>query len=345
MSKTNLALPPPKEFEIDSGNVSKRWKSYKEDFMGYVAAVNLADKSQIRATFLHIAGAEVKRIFRTYGKSDADDEIEKVFKSLDKYFVEPENKDYLVLALRECKQKPEEELREYVVRLRETASECGYTETHLEEEVRNQLIVGCRSAKLRAEILKNKARMALEDNLLVVRRSKLVKERETFGAAEAEVAAVREHGGAKWHGSTGESVDGKKCPTCSYRLPHNRQCPAIGQKCIKCGEPGHFARVCKGQKKTLNMMTAERRHDSSEEEWSWVYAVGSQDDTTRPLKKVNINGFDINMLVDSGAPYDIIDEDAYKRLNAIKLERAKLRLHAYGNKGQSRSLENSMQQL
>ena len=42
-----------------------------------------------------------------------------------------------------------------------------------------------------------------------------------------------------------QSSKNTQCGLCGGKYPHDKQCPAKGKNCNKCGKLNHFARVCR----------------------------------------------------------------------------------------------------
>lgn len=49
--------------------------------------------------------------------------------------------------------------------------------------------------------------------------------------------------------SGGAKQGERKCFKCGYEYPHSSVCPARDKTCKQCGEKGHFAKCCRGNKR------------------------------------------------------------------------------------------------
>lgn len=135
-----------------------------------------------------------------------------------------------------------------------------------------------------------------------------------------------------------KSKDKKKvtCYSCGkeYNMTRDKNCPAKGKKCAKCGKYGHFAACCKaqtasgnrfggdrrgrsgrdGQRKTWNSQgrgTANCVGESDSEEDEFAFAVTEEVEcvcatTHEPVVLVSINGIHKDALDDSGSVSNLI---------------------------------------
>ncbi|XP_070572649.1 uncharacterized protein [Ptychodera flava] len=93
-------------------------------------------------------------------------------------------------------------------------------------------------------------------------------------------------------------------------------CPARGKKCLKCNGADHFAAVCKTKQKKVNCVNSDQNPSSV----SGDYAFHIKDQASSGVIPTVIGGVKLNMLVDSGATTNIVDEDTWKTLKAKKIQ-------------------------
>ena len=137
------------------------------------------------------------------------------------------------------------------------------------------------------------------------------------------------------------------CRQCGSIWPHRtKPCPAKGQSCNKCGKPNHFAKMCRtkvikqtrsiqrsvqeGVKQVSCELPAAEPESSSDDEY--LYALNHR--SSIPQVTVHINEISVDMIVDTGASIDILDEDTYTRVNhnnTFTLQLSTKRLFAYGS--------------
>ena len=156
-----------------------------------------------------------------------------------------------------------------------------------------------------------------------------------------------------------------KCYNCGNSWPHvNAPCPARGKQCNNCNRLGHFAKVCRSTKQT-NYRRRDRKHvrnidyqqqrrseTSSSESDEYLYSVQSEQTApskptksenpevnrlTLPQARIKINNVNFLFMIDTGASINVIDENAFSRLqnntkrNSIRLKKPKTKVYAYGS--------------
>ena len=143
------------------------------------------------------------------------------------------------------------------------------------------------------------------------------------------------------HSSKSSSV----CRQCGFAWPHTgKPCPAKGKTCKKCGKPNHFAKMCltksqpelpqarlsvprqkKPQQKSnvryIHTKTKETEEISSSSTESsstddGVFTIGNGTDKSKvPITSIEVNDVTVQMMIDTGASTDIIDEATYELIN------------------------------
>ena len=133
---------------------------------------------------------------------------------------------------------------------------------------------------------------------------------------------------AESHKESRKSNGSFKCGNCGGAYPHNDSCPARNKKCISCGKLNHFAKVCR----TVPPSSVKRvtEEDDTDEE-DFVYAGGVK---KQPMCRLEIDGEYVELMLDSGASVNLIDEVTYRRVykgKAKTLAQAKRRVFSYGS--------------
>ncbi|XP_044174258.1 uncharacterized protein LOC122957876 [Acropora millepora] len=119
-----------------------------------------------------------------------------------------------------------------------------------------------------------------------------------------------------------------KCRNCGGTYPHKDLCPARNKKCTSCSKLNHFAKVCRTvPPDSVKRVTEEEGTDDDD----YVCAIGEK---KQPMCRLEIDGEYLEMMLDSGASVNLIDEVTYKRIykgKAKTLEQAKWRIFSYGS--------------
>ena len=88
MAKALNNIPAVESFTVgksNTGNLSKKWDVWKDDFTLFVVASGITNTDQKKALLLHMAGKEVKEIYRSL-KTDTVDTFEEVLKGVVRVF-------------------------------------------------------------------------------------------------------------------------------------------------------------------------------------------------------------------------------------------------------------------
>ena len=146
------------------------------------------------------------------------------------------------------------------------------------------------------------------------------------------------------------------CNNCGLPYHKNGNCPARGQTCKACHKKNHYARCCRSiktqtkqnaqpgrinQVQTVPDLEDSSQEDSSSDELSdeYVYTVNgaSNSDTpnTTPQVDIKVQNTMIKFLIDSGATVNLIDEEAWskiqKRNKSIMLQKSTSHIYPYGS--------------
>ena len=118
----------------------------------------------------------------------------------------------------------------------------------------------------------------------------------------------------------------RKCRNCGGIYPHKDSCPTKNKKCTSCGKLNHFAQVCRTKPpESANQVT----HRDTDVEDEYVYTVGCD---KQPMCQGKIDEKQVEMMVDSGASFDLINEKTFRELYKEKApEKNKRRIFSYGS--------------
>lgn len=125
-----------------------------------------------------------------------------------------------------------------------------------------------------------------------------------------------------------------ECYRCGGKSHYGRECQrAKNVICRDCGRRGHFARTCKTKVKNVNAIESENDVQDLWEDYECenneeIFVLGNQNATV-PL---TISGKDLNILVDSGASVNAIDQALFQQLRSAKtiLEKSHAKIYPYG---------------
>ena len=295
-----------------------RWPQWLRDFELFLVGSGVVDEGQKKAILLYVVGSAAREVYYTLKKDD--DDYKAVKKVFGDYFMPLKNLDYEIFSFGQLRQRETESMDDFIVRLRVAAGKCEFA--NADQEIKKQIIAGCKSVKLKEHILAQQG-MALADIQTKARMSEAA-----WTQAKAIGSAI---GGVEVKSEPICAVKAKgkstKCFACGYVFPHEGECPAKGKKCNVCNEVGHFA-VSKYCKKKVNLVS-ER---AESEDRAYLFEIKcSSHDSARPMVKAELCGEGISFLVDTGAMKNILDEKTFLGLSFKPyLEPIESKLYPYG---------------
>ncbi|CAB4037881.1 PREDICTED: uncharacterized protein K02A2.6-like [Paramuricea clavata] len=349
----------------DPNSLSQRWKKWKRRFETYLVALNVTEKKQKRALLLYQAGQETQDIFDTLVDIGEDDDYDSAIAALDTYFSPKKHVDFEIFKFREAKQQPHETIDQFSTHLRKLAAIFDFE--NIDKEVKSAIIQNCLSKRLRRyALLDSEVTLA---KILAKGRAFELSESQATGIENAldsthisdevveAVHPTTKHNNHRDKQHTSfhrqDFYTSSECRNCGGPWPHNNNiCPAKGKSCLNCGKSNHFAKVCRSARKARfdqqeNRRPSKKYHknkghkiygkpssseSSSEDEFIFTLKPTGRDKTT-PQVQISVNTTPINMVIDTGASIDIIDELAFNTLQKqrpIALQRSKTRIFAYG---------------
>ena len=145
---------PPK-FSGDDTNSCESWMQYKEDLDTYLYATDLISKPGKRkvAVLLYGMGSKYKKIFKTFTFDRPEDKenFNTVIRKFDAHF-EPKKLTKLYMKrFDECFQKENENIGDYIARLKDIAQYCDFGDT-LNNQLCKQISSGVRSRELKDKL-------------------------------------------------------------------------------------------------------------------------------------------------------------------------------------------------
>ena len=261
---------------------------------------------------------------------------------------------------RQLEQQVDETVDQFVCRLRQKSLSCDFAK--VDEAIRDQLIEKCRDARLRRKFLEKAGNAKLKEMQDIARAYEAVEAQMRSMSATAPAAQVNAVHGKdgpakenKWaKGSKGGKpksggFQDRRCYNCNRRdhLASDRQCPARGKTCRKCGDTGHFEVRCtksengrpkqqgwKGQAQSKRAYNVEDSSGNSEpEERQHAFHVGTG--SSNGIVDLKVGGVDLkSVLIDSGASCNLMDKATWEELKAQNVDavsrKSSKTLFAYG---------------
>nr|CAH7763371.1 unnamed protein product [Callosobruchus chinensis] len=259
---------------------------------------------------------------------------------LSEYFHPRQSKIYERHLFRLTKQEEGEKFEKFLVRLRNQASKCKFT--NIEEHLVDQIVEKCTSVELRKKILSIGDSISLEGIINEANALEAVnKQLESFTEQKQKTMELN---------YLSRNTNSKTCTRCGGPHPSNSDnCPARLRTCSKCGFKGHYKDYCYSKtRKRVNgdrsfggtykigenidnkrrKMTShsskgrrgpEKINNVESEELDYVFQI--DDDS---VIKCNLGGVPLDMLIDSGSKTNIIDDKTW-----CSLKKQNIRVYIY----------------
>ncbi|KYB29405.1 hypothetical protein TcasGA2_TC031970 [Tribolium castaneum] len=245
---------------------------------------------------------------------EGTDVYEAAVSKLNEYFYPKQSKIYERHIFRLTKQEPGEEFEKFLVRLRNQAAKCKFT--NVEEHLIDQIVEKSTSSELRKKILSAGDNTTLDIITAETNALEAVKRQlEDFVDPNPKTLELN------------YISRRKECTRCGgNHLFNSPNCPAKRITCMKCGYREHYQKFCKTKphkrqdKEKMQVRSPERKRTkyssktTTQEDVDYVFQI--DDDSTI---QCNVGGVAINMLIDSGSKSNIIYDQTWQLLKEAKI--------------------------
>lgn len=249
-------LRPPQTLCLDSSNLSKTWKSWRDEFELYIGLTVAEDdeKKKVRL-FSYLVGESGRELLDTLmgDTAKSDWTIKDVIEKFGNYCNPKVNETVERYKFFTRNQGTSESIDGYVTELKLLAKTCNFG-TLRDALIRDRIVCGINSSNMRERLLQEKD-MTLDTCIQLCRAAEWSREncKAIAGHTVEEVHAVQ---GASCPQQKESTVDCKFCGKTHERS--KQKCPAFGKKCKKCGKENHFAVKCKAHIEPKNMKSVHK---------------------------------------------------------------------------------------
>ena len=299
----------------------------------------LKDKSEEeRCSYLMLwVGEKGRNIYSTWTiQAGKEKELATYFNGFKEYVKPRSNTVYNRFLFQTRTQKADGSFDQFYTELKLLVKDCTYDKP--DEMVRDRLVAGTISTKLRDKLLSVGSELTLTKTLDRARTHEVTKQQNKVMSGEEKINYVR----PKQNVNKGSSIGGTSGPA-TPKLEHcercgkshrKNDCKAMGQQCRKCGRYNHFAAMCKtkppkpptGKKyrqKQFKSKYSPKVHvvdyetDNSSENELFVGMVYESVNSISQDWAINsqVNNKTIQMHIDSGAKCNVISEETLKEIN------------------------------
>lgn len=322
-------------------------------------ANQISDPTVKRKQLLHLAGIKVQEIFEHLPEdvesemfaeggprpdkficmSQEHREYRAALKRLNDYFLPKQNTAYAHLVFNLLKQKENETISDFVMRLQVQADYCDYGESR-DKMIKDRLIQGCGSSEIRRELLKlgnttfEAVFNAAKVNELVLKQERAFSTEGNESKSFETVNSIHNGGGRAWSRKK-QFVNSPttECTRCGYQNHDESSpaCPAKGKQCNACGGANHFGRKCRTRNRARIEPAAKKmktesvkyisgnlvsKPDESDDEY--ILCVSTPDD--RNNVPCIVGNIETSAIIDCGSKYNLIDRATFEKLKQRKME-------------------------
>ena len=373
MAVKNLNLPSFPPFNCtgeDTSVLFSSWKRYIKRFNLLCNSLVVTDDKQKLSMLLTLCGDEAYEIYENIVPQDEEKTFADVVKAFENHFKPQVNLSYETFLFRKMSQREDETTQQYYVRLHEQALKCEFADK--EKEIKQQIELSTNSSKLRKYSFQNPGK-TLSELLTIAKTFETMKiHTEEIEKQSEDINKISKRKLASNTSNYREQTSERRtCYRCGGEFPHSTKCVALGKTCNSCGKPDHLARVCRSRQRMgrnqrdgtytrpLNVVdeTADeeskpisvvekakeepKAREENEEHFEQLFATSSiktegkvqqQDFKT----KVFIENTPIEVLIDTGASINVLNESTFRKINnrmnnTLKLKSTKTKLVTYGN--------------
>ena len=255
MAVKNLHLPNFPSFDTDEIlTLAPRWNTYKKRFELLCSAIGVTDNKQKLSMLLTLIGDGSYEIYENITPTPELSYTE-VITLFDEHFKPQLNESYETYLFNQMRQKEEETIHQYYVRLREQAKKCNFHD--MDKNIKQQIELSTTDGKLRKFSFRNPTKTlhqllaegkVMED--IAIQTLRLEKSVISSQDVNAVKKSTKRFGKNNFSPRGMSKSNTNKCFRCDGAYPHQQTCPAIGKECKKCKKTGHFARCCKTKPQT-----------------------------------------------------------------------------------------------
>ena len=354
---SDLRGPPKFDMEGGASEISLRWKQWREEFEAFADCKGLfnmkpaataddtwvTQRAQRRALLLYCGGQRLREVFSSLDDTGETHNYDAAITALNTHLNVATNSTFQRHMFRKTAQEQGETVGQFVAKLRKASVGCDYAS--VDSEIRDQVVSGCYSDKLRLKLLEKGSGLTLAKTLGMASTLEAVEQQMKdmkVDSGSINRASFSTGGdGERWSkpngaysGASGSSnmsgqnssnaATGKHCGRCgtSHRL---RECPAFGKQCFKCKGKNHFKSMCRS--KRANAVSTESGDDnpststtlpddpSLDSRKSFAFCstsckVGLQRTT------LLVGNVETRFVVDTGADCNILGKSVWERLKS-----------------------------
>ncbi|XP_053691662.1 uncharacterized protein K02A2.6-like [Sabethes cyaneus] len=336
--------------QIETSKLAKEWKAWKEGLECYFAAYDITDQYAKRAKLLHLGGPALQVVFKNLKDYDHVPLVTLepkwyncAIEKLDEFFEPRHQSTSERRKLRSMKQKTGERFADYVIRLKQQVSQCGFDKYGAEVSailsdiyLTDTVVEGCNSNEVRRRILLKDLSFSEIEALGIVHEG-VDQQIDEIGVDQRpeKIFKIEQQGSSKkkFVATTGKPTE-RSCFNCG-RLGHiavSLICPARGKQCRNCKSYGHFERLCRKAKRPQDRKTdkfvrvvdgnlnppdvSKENVDNSETKVYYAFYSGNESN----IITCEVGGVSLDMLIDSGSDANLVSGETWRKLKGKQVD-------------------------
>ena len=239
---------------------------------------------------------------------------------LNKTFLKPKNELHARHILSSRTQLSHESVRDYSRVLQQLSHDCEFKSVSAEQYrcdfIRDTFIAGIKSPQIRQRLLENYT-LTLDETLNQAISLEMAEINSKSFQTSPNYTMAIEHSFNKIIPETSVATTPRKrfCFFCGGNVHRRVKCPAVNETCQLCLKKGHFANVCRSNKKTSNAIVADSDLPQSLNEELSAISAASPSCLRMATISAMVNGVKADALIDTGSSMSFIDKKFAKSLN------------------------------
>ena len=259
---------PRPEIKMDSS--AEDWAEFEVEWEQYKEEYTLAGNALIRQLYACCSDELKQSLSRSTGGRQFVQTEKNLLKLVKQLAVRYQNPAVHVQEFLGLSQQQDEGVRHYLTRLRGSASRCNFVEnctapgcdsevSYADSIIRFKLIAGLSDTEIKEDILSTEDK-TLDETVKAIEAKESGKlARKTVGVTGASSSSSK--AAAVTTGATPRTCDycGRSCGSSASasRSSREKHCPAWGKTCSNCKQKGHFAAVCRNQRRRREVTVVE----------------------------------------------------------------------------------------
>lgn len=306
----------PERFDStpDSVNSENKWIHWKNLFYNFLeielkaTGTGMSEPLKLMMLLNHLDSDVFAYIQECKTYSEA-------IETLDKVYLKPKNLIYARHTLATRRQHSDETISQYIESLKKLAINCNFesvtAEQHKNQFIRDAFIAGLSSPDIRQRLLEN-TDLSLNDALNKARTLETAENNaKSYNIQNMSLnASQTSEPSVETSAATAPSKPRQKyCWFCGGNIHQRIKCPAFRSNCDRCGKRGHFGKVCRSSKPSLN--TAQTDTEATN---SFEMCAASPSSLKQATVPVIINETYADALIDTGSSVSFINKNIVKLL-------------------------------